>query len=98
MIKTKQRAYLRGLANGIDPILQIGKNGINDNLVAQIDEALEAREIIKVTVLDTALLTAKEACNELAHLTGAEPVQSIGLKFVLYRMARDKDKRRIVLP
>lgn len=98
MITSKQRAYLRGLANGIDAILQIGKNGINDNLIKQVSDALEAREIIKISVLETALMSAKEAAIELGEKTHAEIVQCIGLKLVLYKQAREKENRKIELP
>ncbi len=89
MITSKERATLRKLANGIPAILQIGKGGICDNLLKQIDDALTAREIIKISILETALLDTKETCNEIARLVGAEPVQAIGFKFVLYRKSPD---------
>ena len=92
MITSKQRAYLRGLANGVTPILQIGKGGINDNFIKQVDDALEARELIKITVLETAFLDTRETCNFVAEKLGAEPVQAIGSKFVLYRQSRDNKK------
>ncbi len=98
MITSKQRAYLRGLANTIEPIFQIGKNGINENLISQLSDALEARELIKVTVLETAFMETREACEECAKLTKSEPVQSIGFKFVLYKQAKDKKNRKIELP
>ena len=85
MINRKQRAALRSMANGIDPILWIGKGGINENMAEQVSLALEARELIKLAVLETADVTAREACETLAQATGAEPVQCIGRKFVLYR-------------
>ena len=96
MITSKQRAYLRKLANGINPIFQVGKGGINDNLITQINDALEARELIKITLLENSFLETKETCNELARLAGAEPVQAIGSKMVLYK--ESKDKKQIVLP
>ena len=65
-LTSKQRAQLRGVANGIDTIVHIGKDGITDNLVKQANDALEAREIIKCKVLENSLLTAREACGELA--------------------------------
>ena len=65
-LTSKQRAQLRGMANGLDTIVQIGKDGIGDNLVQQANEALEARELIKCRVLESAMLTAREACQELA--------------------------------
>lgn len=89
MITSKERATLRKLANGMPAILQIGKGGICDNLLKQIDDALTAREIIKISILETALLDTKETCNEIARLVGAEPVQAIGFKFVLYRKSPD---------
>ena len=84
-LTSKQRAQLRGLANTLDTILQVGKDGINENLVKQADDALEARELIKCRVLENSMLTAREACQELCVLTRSEPVQVIGTKFVLYR-------------
>ena len=92
---SKQRAFLRGLANKIDAIFQIGKNGINDNLIKQLDDALEAREIIKITILETAGENTKELCNEIARELGAEPVQAIGSKFTIYR--RSEKNPRIEL-
>ncbi len=97
MLTGKQRAKLRGMANNIEPIAQLGKNGINENFIKQLDEALEARELIKVTVLETAFLGTREACSICAEKTGADPVQSIGFKFVLYRPAKEKDKRKIII-
>lgn len=97
-LTSKQRAQLRGLANGLDTILQIGKEGIGDNLVQQANEALEARELIKGRVLESAMLTPREACQILARLTRSEPVQVIGTKFVLYRESHSKEKKdKIVL-
>lgn len=97
-LTSKQRAQLRGLANGQDTILQIGKDGLGDNLVQQANEALEARELIKCRVLESAMLTPREACQELARRTRSEPVQVIGTKFVLYRESHTKEKKdRIVL-
>ena len=94
----KQRAQLRGLANGIDTILIVGKEGIGDNLVKEADEALEARELIKGKVLDNSLLSPREAAEELAPRTRSEIVQVIGTKFVLYRPSHKRDKKdKIVL-
>ena len=94
----KQRAQLRAMANGVEPVVHIGKDGIGDNLVRQADDALEARELIKCRVLENCDLTAREACDALCRLTRSEPVQVIGTRFVLYRETRRKDKRdRIVL-
>ncbi len=96
-LTSKQRAQLRGIANGIDTIVHIGKEGISDNLVKQANDALEAREIIKCRVLENAMLTAREACGELAKRTRSEEVQVIGAKFVLYRQHYDKSRRKIEL-
>ena len=97
-LTSKQRAQLRGMANSLDPIVHIGKEGITDNLVKQADEALEARELIKCKVLENAMLTAKEACQELSVRTRSEAVQVIGSRFVLFRQSHNKDKKdKIVL-
>jgi RNA-binding protein len=96
MLTTRQRAYLRGLANDLEPIIHIGKAGITENLLKQGDDALNAREIIKGTVLENAPLTAREAIDALCSALRAEPVQTIGRRFVLYR--KNHDKPQIVLP
>ena len=97
-LTSKQRAQLRGLANGIDTILIIGKDGIGDNLVKQASDALEARELIKGRVLENSLMSTREAAEALAPLTRSEVVQVIGSKFVLYRPSHNKDKKdKIVL-
>ena len=97
-LTSKQRAQLRGLANSIDTILIVGKDGIGDNLVKQANDALEARELIKGKVLENSMLTAREAAEDLAKATRSEVVQVIGTKFVLYRQSHNKDKKdRIVL-
>ena len=96
-LTSKQRAQLRGLANSIDTILIVGKDGIGENLVKQANDALDAREIIKCRVLENSMYTAREACDELSRLTRSEQVQVIGTKFVLYRQHYDKSKRKIEL-
>ncbi|WP_294474204.1 ribosome assembly RNA-binding protein YhbY [uncultured Intestinimonas sp.] len=97
-LTSKQRAQLRGLANRIDTILQVGKDGLKENLVKQADGALEARELIKGRVLENAMLTPRETAEALASATRSEVVQVIGTKFVLYRQSHKKDKKdRIVL-
>lgn len=95
MLTSKQRATLRSMANTIQPIFQIGKGGISEELLAQLDAALKARELIKLTVLETAGMTAREASDMLTKPLRAEPVQSIGRKLVLYR--RNMDEPKIVL-
>ena len=97
-LTSKQRAQLRGLANGIDTILSVGKEGLGDNLVKQADDALEARELIKGRVLENSLLSPREAAQDLAQRTRSQVVQVIGTKFVLYRPSHRKDKKdKIVL-
>ena len=96
MITSKQRAYLRGLANTLDPILHVGKDGLNDNLLKQADDALTARELIKGTVLQNCPISAREALDEIAAAVGAEPVQTVGKRFVLYRA--NPDEPESVLP
>lgn len=97
-LTSKQRAQLRGLANSIDTIVQVGKDGIGDNLIKQVNDALEARELIKGRVLENSMLTPREAAEELALAARAEVVQVIGTKFVLYRKSHRKDlKDPIVL-
>lgn len=97
-LTSKQRSYLRGLANSIDTIVYIGKNGFGDNLVQEANAALEARELIKCRVLEGSMLSAREACDALARLTRSEPVQVIGSRFVLYRRSHKKDLKNIELP
>lgn len=97
-LTSKQRAQLRAMANSLEPVVHIGKDGIGDNLVKQANDALEARELIKCRVLENCALTAREACDELSRLTRSEQVQVIGTKFVLYRETHRKDKKdKIVL-
>ena len=93
-LTSKQRAQLRGLANSIDTILHVGKDGIGDNLVKQADDALEARELIKGRVLENSMLSPREAAQELAPLTRSEVVQVIGTKFVLYRESHSKPREK----
>lgn len=95
MITTKQRAKLRGLANTEDTILQIGKGGIVDTTVTQVDDALTARELIKLRCLETAPLSAREAAQNLAERLNAEVVQVIGTRFVLFRRNREKPRIEI---
>ena len=90
---SKERAKLRSLAATEDTIVQIGKNGITDQVIASVETALSARELIKGKVLESSMLTAREACETLAAACNAEPIQAIGTKFVLYRKKNDKDKR-----
>jgi RNA-binding protein len=95
MITGKQRAYLRGLANNLDPIFQIGKNGIEENFLKQISDALEARELIKIKVLENSGLSAREVSNEICEKIGCEGIQAIGSKIVLYKKSLKKPKIEI---
>ena len=94
-LTSKQRAQLRGLANSIDTILQVGKDGIGANLIKQADDALEARELIKGRVLDNNIdYDVRTAAEELAKATRSEVVQVIGTKFVLYRESHSKPREK----
>lgn len=95
MITSKQRAKLRGLANTMDTILQIGKGGLTEPTVVQVDDALTARELIKLRVLETSPVTSREAAQELAQRLNADVVQVIGTRFVLFR--RNTKKPQIEL-
>ena len=92
----KQRAQLRAMANELEPIVHIGKGGITDNIITQMSDALKARELVKGRVLENSLLSAREACDRLAELCRAEPVQVIGSKFVLYKRNEQKPKIELV--
>ena len=98
MITTKQRAYLRGMASSMDPVTQIGKNGVTESVVKTLSDALEARELIKVTVLETCPTNAKETMALLCGPLRADPVQVIGRKITLFRYQKDPEKRKITLP
>ena len=95
---SKQRSYLKGLAMTLDPIFQIGKSSVTPELTAAIAEALEARELIKITVLKNCLDDGRSIAEVLAERTRSEVVQVIGKKIVLYKPAKDEAKRKIVLP
>lgn len=84
------------MANTMDPIMQVGKGGVGEELITSVDHALEARELIKMSVLDTAPVSAREAADELEEATGADVVAVVGRRFVLYRPS--KKKKKIELP
>ena len=96
MITSKQRSYLRSLAHNIDPTVYIGKAGVTDNVIKEIDQCLEARELVKIKLQVGAELDAKTVANELAPGLRAEFVQAIGRKFTLYR--ESKENKQIELP
>ncbi len=82
---SKQRAYLRSLATSLDTIMQVGKDGVGENMIKTVSDALEARELIKLRVLENSGMTPREAADELAAATKSEVITVIGSKFVLYR-------------
>ena len=96
MITSKQRSYLRSLAHNIDPTVYIGKAGVTDNVIKEIDQCLEARELVKIKLQEWAELDAKTVANELAPGLRAEFVQAIGRKFTLYR--ESEENKQIELP
>lgn len=89
---SKQRAYLRSLANKLEPIFQIGKMGISENLINQLSDALEARELIKITVLETAPDTTKDIAIEISEKTNSTLVQTIGNKITLFKQKQKNSK------
>lgn len=95
MLNSKDRAKLRGLANTIQPILQVGKGGISENLIIQIIDALEARELIKITVLQNADETPRDIAENLAYEAGCEVVQVVGNKVTLYKPSANNPKNLI---
>lgn len=97
-LTSKQRAWLRGRANTLDTILQIGRDGVGENLVRQADSALEARELIKGRVLENSTLSAREGAESLARATRSEVVQVIGSRFVLYRESHSKPREKRLRP
>ena len=92
MITSKQRAYLRSLAANMPTIMQIGKGGITENLIKTVSDALEARELVKLSVLENCEYTSREAADTLGEQTGAEVVAVIGRKLVLYRESEKHKK------
>lgn len=95
-LTSKQRSQLRSLAAAENTIIQVGKGGITDNLVASVSAALKARELIKGRVLENSMLTAREACDALSEACQAEQVQVIGTKFVLYKRNENEPKIALV--
>lgn len=94
MITGKQRSELKKIAQTIKPTVMIGKEELTDSVIRSIDDYLAAHELIKVQIQDGAILDPKETANEIAEQLGADFVQAIGRRFVLYRQAKDPDKRR----
>ncbi|MBL4935203.1 ribosome assembly RNA-binding protein YhbY [Clostridium sp. YIM B02515] len=96
MITSKQRSYLRSLGHNLEPIFQVGKGGLEEGFLKQIDDALEAREIIKISVLNNSGYEAREASDAICSELNCEGVQAIGNKIVLYR--KSEKKQKIQLP
>lgn len=93
----RQVRQLRSLAHHLDPVVMIGKGDISEGIVAQANDSLEAHELIKCSVLDSSMLTAREAAEDLAERCGAEVVQVIGRRFSLYRLSGRKNIEHIKL-
>ena len=97
MLNSMQRAWLRSQANTLDPVFQVGKGEIDETLIKATADCLAARELIKMKVLETSMYSAREAADALAEATGADVVQVIGSKFVLF-LKKDKDSKFDALP
>lgn len=98
MITTKQRAFLRGLGNALEPVMQIGKEGLSDNSIKAIDQLLQARELVKFKVLNNCDDDAKSLANVIAIKVKADVVQAIGKVFILYKKSTKKGFKHIELP
>lgn len=96
MLTGKQKRFLRGIGTNLDPIVQVGKSGVSENVIHSLQEALVARELVKTRVLNNCLEDPKEVAQELAQVTGAHLVQVVGRNILLYRPSEDKPT--IVLP
>lgn len=95
MLTSKQRAYLRGLGNSLEPIFLIGKGGVSDTMIKEIDAALEARELIKLKVLNNSVEDPRDASHQIAEAVGADVVQVIGGKFILFRPSSENPQIEI---
>ena len=94
MLTSKERAELRAQANTIDTTLIVGKDGVTENVIAEADRLLTARELVKGKVLETALMSAREVCDEICEATGADGVSCVGYKFVIYRFSEKCQEER----
>ena len=98
MITTKQRAFLRGLGNALEPVVQVGKDGLNENLITSVQRLLQARELIKIKVLKNCELSAREVADNLSSMLNADVVQVIGAIIILYKKSTKKNFKHIELP
>lgn len=96
MINSRQRAQLRALANDMETILQIGKSGIGDNTIKQVSDALEARELIKLRILETCPTTVRETADAVSEATKSDVVQVIGTRFILYKESKNNKTIKLV--
>ncbi len=96
MLTSKQRAQLRGMANSYETIFQVGKAGVCDALIKQVDETLEVRELIKLRVLETSPESSREAADRIAEATNSDVVQVIGHRFILYRRSKENPQIKLV--
>ncbi|HAJ77821.1 MAG TPA: ribosome assembly RNA-binding protein YhbY [Clostridiales bacterium] len=96
MITTKERAFLRGLAQKLEPVVQIGKGGITESVLNSIDLVLDKRELIKIRLLPNSLLDTKTAMEQICDGLGADPVQQIGSVVVVYKKSKRKDAKHIL--
>ena len=96
MLNSRQRAFLRGMANDMETIFQIGKGGVSDNTIKQVADALEARELIKLKVLETCPTTVRETADTIAEETSSDVVQVIGTKFILYKESQNNKIIKLV--
>ena len=94
MLTSKERSELRAQANAIDTTLIVGKDGVTENVIAEADRLLTARELVKGKVLETALMSAREVSDEICEATGADGVSSVGSKFVIYRFSEKCQEER----
>ena len=96
MLNSRQRAQLRGMANGFETIVHIGKEGVKEQTITQVDEALEKRELIKLRVLETSPEDVRATAEKIAAATGADVVQVIGSRFILYRESKNNKSVKLV--
>lgn len=96
MLTGKQRSYLKSLAHNLDPLFQLGKNGISENFIKEVDVALESRELVKINILNNSDMDTDEVSREMVEALGAEFVQSIGNKVIIYR--ESEENKTIKLP